>query len=374
MMDRPAGRLVSLDALRGLAVMGMILVNASAGMFYDNRAAVFATLLHEHWEGLHVADVVFPAFLMMVGVAVPMSLDRAKRGGGLDRATAGRIAGRVGRLFLIGLLLSNLHWLARFDTGAWRFWGVLQRIGLVYGACAVLFLATGRRTWLAVIAAVLVAYWPLLLVPQPDGQPTDLWVRGLNFAGWADRATLGAGRHIYVPGPQGYDPEGLLGTLPAIAHGLIGVVVGDRLRRRPGPATARALVLAGAVLAAAGLAWGLVFPIVKDLWSSSFVLVTCGLTAALLGVLHAAMDGAAPRRVRWPETVAHAFGGNAIAAYVLHELTPFLLTWDVLLLPYRRALGWMPPPLASLVPIALYLAGIGWAMLWLRRRGWVIKV
>lgn len=373
MDDRPIDRLVSLDVLRGLAVMGMILVNASAGMFYDNRATVYATLIHQRWDGLHLADVVFPAFLMMVGVAIPVSLDRAKRGGGLDRAIGMRIARRAGRLFLIGFILSNLHWFAHFDQVAWRFWGVLQRIGIVYGICALLFLKTGRSTWLAIVAVILLAYWPLALIPQPDGQATDLWVRGLNFVGWADRATLGAGGHIYVPGAQGYDPEGMLGTLPAIAHGLIGVAIGDFLRRRPGPASARMLMLVGVAMLAAGLAWSIVFPIVKDLWSSSFVLVTCGLTTIALGALHAAMDDR-PGPARWPVTIALGFGGNAIAAYVLHEVSGFLLGWDVLLLPYRWAMQWMSPPSAALVPIMLYLAAIGWAMAWLRRRGWTIKV
>lgn len=366
-------RLISLDVLRGLAVMGMILVNASAGMLYDNHAAVYPTLIHEHWNGLHLADTVFPAFLMMVGVAIPISLERTRRDGGLGPAAGLRVARRGARLFLIGFLLSNLHWLAHLSPDTWRLWGVLQRIGIVYAVCAAIFLATPRRFWFAAAATLLLGYWPLTLLPQPDGQATDLWARGLNFVGWADRATLGTGRHIYVFGAQGYDPEGMLGTLPAIAHGLIGVIVGDFLRRRPGVASARTLLLAGAAMLATGLIWGIVFPIVKDLWSSSFVLVTCGLTTITLGALHGTIDGR-PNRIRWPVTVALAFGGNAIAAYVLHELTGILLTWDTLLLPYRWALPWASASFAALLPPLLYLAMIGWAMMWLRRRGWVIKV
>ncbi|SEN05181.1 Amidohydrolase family protein [Sphingomonas gellani] len=205
--------------LRGLAVMGMILANASAAMSYDNKAQVYATLSHEHWNGLHLADTVFPAFLMMMGVAIPTSLDRDKRGVG-PGAVGLRITRRCVRLFVIGFLLSNLHWLAHMATADWRFWGVLQRIGIVYGICALIFLKSGIRAWVATATVLLVAYWPLILLPQPDGQSTDLRVRGLNLAGWADRATLGAGNHIYVAGPQGYDPEGLLGTLPAIAQGV----------------------------------------------------------------------------------------------------------------------------------------------------------
>ena len=370
---QPADRMRSLDVLRGLAVMGMILVNASAAMMYDNRAAVYPTLIHEHWAGLHLADTVFPAFLMMMGVAVPMSLGRIRGDAAARGSSIARIARRAGRLFLLGFVLSNLHWFAHFDAGAWRFWGVLQRIGIVYAACGMLFLVAGRRTWIAAIVVLLLGYWPLALIPQPDGQITDLWVRGLNFVGWADRATFGIGDHIYVTGPQGYDPEGLLGTLPAIAHGLIGVVIGDYLRHHPGPGKARVLMMAGALMLAAGCAWGMVFPVVKDLWSSTFVLVTCGLTTIVLGALHGLIDGRSSP-ARWPMTIALAFGGNAIAAYTLHEVTAFMMTWDLLVMPFRWAETWLPQALAALIPVALYMALIGWTMMWLRRRNWVIKV
>ncbi|SEM75154.1 Predicted acyltransferase [Sphingomonas gellani] len=374
--NRAPGRMQSLDILRGIAVMGMILANASAGMFYDNKAQVYATLLHVHWNGLHLADTVFPGFLMMVGVAIPMSLDRDKRGVGQGDVGI-RIARRCFRLFLIGFLLSNLHWLAHSATADWRFWGVLQRIGIVYGVCALLFLKSGPRTWITVATLLLAGYWPLLMVPQPDGQPTDLWVRGLNFAGWVDRAMLGAGKHIYVPGAQGYDPEGLLGMLPAIAQGLIGVVIGEYMRRQRGSDSvsggARTLMLAGAIMLVVGLVWSLVFPMVKDLWSSPFVLVTSGLTTLVLGVLHATIDRRS-KPVGWPATIALAFGSNAIAAYILHELTAITLTWDALLLPYRWAMTWMSPQAAALVPVLLYMALIGAAMTWLRRRNWIIKV
>ena len=133
-------RLVSLDVLRGLTVVGMILVNSMAGMFYGAKAEVFPPLLHAHWDGLMLADLVFPGFLMMVGVAIPLAMANARDGAGKQ---AGTILARTGRLVLLGFLLSNLYWFADFSSGAWRLFGVLQRIGLVYGACALLFLACG---------------------------------------------------------------------------------------------------------------------------------------------------------------------------------------------------------------------------------------
>lgn len=362
------GRLVSLDVLRGVAVMGMILVNAAAGV-NGPLTPVFGALLHSHWAGLTLADAVFPAFLMLVGVSIPM----AARVDRLDGDQARRIERRTLRLVVIGFLLSNLFWFARFDSGEWRLFGVLQRIGLVYGACAILFLSCGARTRWAIIAAALVLYWPLVLIPAPDGLPTDIAERGHNFAAWIDRAVLGG--HVYVPGPEGYDPEGLLGTLPAIAHGLIGVAVGEYLARRRDARATRGLALAGAAMLVVGLAWSLVFPIIKDIWSSSFVLVTCGATTIVLALLHALLDGRTDGRAgRWPWIVAIAFGANAIAAYVLHMLTGSMLGWDLLLVPRRWALALVPPEVAALVPILLYMAVIWAAMEWLRRRNWIIKV
>lgn len=366
-------RLVSLDVLRGLTVMGMILVNATAGMFYGAKAAVFPILLHARWDGLTLADAVFPAFLMMVGVAIPMA-SRTPGGTGIDGATARRIGLRTLRLFAIGFVLSNLYWFADFDSGAWRLWGVLQRIALVYGACALLFLTCGARSRLVIAAAILALYWPLSLLPALDGLPNDLLLRGHNFIGSVDRVLLGAGGHNYVPGPEGYDPEGLLGTLPAVAHGLIGVAIGDYLRRHRGRRVTGPLALAGAAMLLAGLAWSVGFPIVKDIWSSSFVLVTCGVTTLALAGLHALLDHRPAMAERGPWRIARDFGSNAIAAYVLHMVTGSLLGWDLLLAPWRHLAGRAPPMVASLVPVLLYMALLWAAMAWLRRRGWFVKV
>jgi predicted acyltransferase len=215
--DNPKSeRLVSLDLLRGVAVIGMILVNEMAGM----EPPVYPLLLHSRWAGLTIADVVFPSFLFMVGVSIPLSL---KRNADADYS---RIAWRTLRLVLLGFILSNIFWFSQFSSGSWRLFGVLQRIGLVYGVCALMFLKVSPRIRLIVAAAILVLYWPLTLIPALDGLPNDIWVRGHNFIGSVDRVLLGAGNHIYVPGREGYDPEGLLGTLPAIAQGLIGLAVG----------------------------------------------------------------------------------------------------------------------------------------------------
>lgn len=366
-IERP--RLVSLDVLRGLTVVGMILVNSMAGMKYGAQATVWPPLLHAHWDGLMLADLVFPGFLMMVGVAIPLAFAKVSDG---DQTRP--ILGRTVRLFVLGFILSNLHWFATFD-GAWRLFGVLQRIGLAYGACALFFLACGPRVRLAIIAAILILYWPLSLLPALDGLPTDIWQRGHNFVASIDRVLLGAGDHNYVKGPEGYDPEGLLGTLPAIAHGLIGVAIGEYLLKRP-PNAARTLALAGAAMLIVGVAWGFVFPVIKDIWSSSFVLVTCGITTLALAGLHAWLDrpGEAGPATRAFTLFGVAFGINAIAAYVIHQLTAPMPTWKLMLVPFEALRGSIGDAAASFVPVLLYIAFIWLCVDYLRRKRWVIKI
>lgn len=363
-------RLLSLDVLRGLTVMGMILVNATAAM----PPPVFPFLQHVSWVGLNFADLVFPAFLMMVGVSIPLSLGTAKARGGLDRAQGLKIVWRTLRLFVIGVLLSNLWFFMDMAQTEWRFWGVLQRIALVYGVCALIFFKTSPRAWLIIAAIILVLYWPLVLIPSPDGLPVDIGVRGHNFAAYVDRALLE--NHIYVKGPQGYDPEGWLGTLPAIAQGLIGMAAGQYLTRAPVAEGARRLAVAGLCLLVAGSLWSLVFPVIKDIWSGSFVLVTSGITLLCLAGLHAWLDGGAPPKGLSSAlvTVPASFGINAFAAYILHALASFMLGWQVMRLPYDLAEPVIGAQAAAMLPVLIFLAIIWAAMDYLRRQGWVVRV
>lgn len=366
-------RLLSLDVLRGLTVIGMILVNASAGLRYGDGFDVYPLLLHARWDGLTLADLVFPAFLVIVGVSIPMAKGQAG-GDGKIRSTFPPIAWRTLRLFLLGLFLSNLYWLQSPDEGHWRFWGVLQRIGLVYGACAVLFLTTGPRVRVGIAITILALYWPLSLMPSLDGGPTDLGQAGANFIASLDRVTLGD--HAYVKGPLGYDPEGLLGTLPAIAHGLIGVWVGELILGRRGAEASRRLAVAGGVMLTVGLVWGLVFPVIKDIWSSSFVLTTCGLTILALAGLHAMLDRPKPpgRGPGFFIALPLAFGVNAIAAYVLHALAAPMVGSRPMLLIFEWARPLVGERAAALIPVILFIASIGLCMEYLRQRRWIVRI
>lgn len=351
-------RLPSLDLLRGLTVLGMIVVNATAGVAHRD-GPVFAPLLHSDWAGFTIADSVFPAFIVMLGVSVTLS--SARGGGTLPILT------RALRLILLGLLLSNIFWLYDMSEYHPRLPGVLQRIGIVYAATALLYREAGWRTRAIVAALILLLYWPLCLLPSPDGVATDLWVPGHNFVSWADRAVLGDFR--FVRGPEGYDPEGLLGTLPTFAEALIGTLAGDWLRRGSPPReTWRTMALAALAMIAIGLGWGLVFPIAKNLWTSSFVLLSAGIALLALAGFHALVDGRPESGKRGG--LLGSFGRNAIAAYALHEFTAFILTSDALQLPFRALAPQTGTRVAALAPVLIFTALVWWPIAAMDRRGW----
>lgn len=361
--DRAGRRLVSLDLLRGLTVLGMIIVNSTAGV-QKHDGPVFPLLLHADWAGFTIADSIFPAFILMAGVSVAIS----------SRGTAPetkRVLLRAGRLILLGLFLSNMFWLYTSAKYHPRLPGVLQRIGIVYAVTALLYPITTPRVRAGIAAALLLLYWPLCLIPSPDGLPTDIWVQGHNFASWVDRAALGTLR--FVKGPDGYDPEGLLSTIPTIAEALIGTLVGDYLRRAlpPGEASKR-MALAALAMIAGGLVWGLVFPIAKNLWTSSFVLLTAGIALLLLAGFHRFRD-----RRDAPEGkggLLGSFGRNAIAAYALHEVASIILLSDALQWPFRQLAPVTGTQIAALAPVLLFTALVWWPIASMDRRGWYLKI
>lgn len=291
-----------MDVLRGATVAGMILVNGVAE-FERTPAA----LQHVAWDGLHLADLVFPFFVFVMGVSIALAVGRARELGATPRALAPRIARRAVILVALGFLV-NLY--PTFELGEMRVTGVLQRIALVYVAAAAIFLGTRGSGARLLAALALVAGYELLvsLVAAPGFAPGDRSPEG-NLAAFVDRVVLGWRRH-----PDGIDPEGLLSTAPAIATALLGVVAGGALREGREPARVVALLaLAGAALSAAGLVLDPWIPINKTLWSGSYVLVTAGLACLALGGLHGVVDAAGVTR---PFFLFELLGLNAIAVYV----------------------------------------------------------
>ena len=271
-------RILSVDVLRGLTVAGMVLVNNPGSW-----AHVYGPLRHAEWHGFTPTDMIFPFFLFIVGVAIPLALgprqERGARGLGL------RVLRRGVVIFALGLLLHALPW---FHLATLRIPGVLQRIALCYAAAALLFLWTGgARGWriqAGVAGALPIGYWILMThVAPPGGVAGDLSPAG-NLAGYVDRLVLGP--HIWQVAKV-YDPEGILSTLPAIGTTLLGVLAGHWIRSwGRTPRVAGGLALGGLVATVVGFGWGLAFPINKSLWTSSYALFMAGLAGLALAACY----------------------------------------------------------------------------------------
>jgi predicted acyltransferase len=297
---RAPGRLDSVDALRGAAVAGMILVN-NPGTW----SAVYPPLLHAEWNGWTYTDTIFPFFLFVSGVAMALSFARRAAEGQSKPSLLRHLFVRAAILVALGLALNAIGALA-FHREHLRFPGVLQRIGVCALAAGAIYILGGTRASAWAAAALLGGYWALLGATSMPLDPES------NLAARVDRAVFGA--HTWKPA---FDPEGLLSTLPAIATVLLGVLAGEVLRRSGASRAVRPLAIGGAAAAAAGLLWGRVFPVNKTLWTSSYALLMSGLGAVVLAALVWLMDVRGLRA--WASPLLW-LGRNAIAAFTLSTL------------------------------------------------------
>ena len=300
-MTGESARLDSLDVFRGLAIAAMILVSTPG-----TWTAVYTPLDHAIWNGWTMTDLVFPFLLFAMGAAVPFALARRR---GTPRLVGRHIVRRALVLFALGLVLNAVEAAPPLQWATFRIPGVLQRIAIVFLAVAWLTEGGSLRVQIAAVVAALAAYWAALtLIPVPGVGAGVLTPEG-NLASFIDRALLG--RHLLN---RWSDPEGLLSTVPAIATAMCGVFAGDWLRERRQPHHSAGLFVAGVLAMAAGLAWGRVFPINKNLWTSSFALFSAGLAAQALALCHWIVDVRGWRG--WSHPLA-AFGRNPLAAYFL---------------------------------------------------------
>ncbi|HSS44568.1 MAG TPA: heparan-alpha-glucosaminide N-acetyltransferase domain-containing protein [Thermoanaerobaculia bacterium] len=312
--ERRSERLSALDVFRGMTIAGMLVVNTPGS--WDR---VYAPLLHAPWNGWTYTDTIFPFFLFIVGVSMAFSFSRRLAEDGSRRNLFLHTLWRASVIFLLGLGLNFLSSLL-FHRGHVRIPGVLQRIGLCFLLSALVYLLFGGRGVLPAAAVLLAGYWALMtLVPVP-GYGKDRLDVGGNLAAYVDRTILSP--HTWKHDP-GWDPEGLLSTLPAVATTLLGVFAGELLRSARALETKiRELIGAGWLAAGAGLAWGAVFPINKNLWTSSYALFMSGLAAASLAVCIYLVD------VKGWKSWAVPFlwlGRNAIALFVGSVLATLLL-------------------------------------------------
>lgn len=321
------GRLEALDAFRGFTVAGMLLVN-NPGTW----SAIYWPLRHAEWHGWTPTDLIFPFFLFIVGITTELS-----------RKDVPGILKRGGLIILCGLLLNAFPYF-QLDTLRWT--GVLQRIGIVYIVSALLAMKLSRRSLFVLAIILLLGYWAVL-TRGPLAPPEA------TIAAQVDRAVIPMA-HMWKQSKT-WDPEGVLSTIPAIGTALLGILIAPWVKARD----VRRLACVGVAGVAAGLLWGLVFPINKSLWTSSYVVFTAGAASLLLAL--------------WiwklPSQPFRVFGVNPLLAFVGSGVMARLLgisKWGPR--SYREFFKpYFEPHLASFL-WALTFVAIWYAILWVLDR------
>ena len=307
-----SNRLLSLDILRGITIAGMILVNNPGSWSH-----IYTPLGHASWHGLTPTDLVFPFFMFIMGVSTFMSL--RKYNFQATKTSIWKIVKRTIIIFLIGL---GLNWFGQLSWGlgagqsfttaathfdSLRILGVLQRLALAYGFAALIALFFKPKQLLWVIGTLLIGYFTILLFGNGFEKTEQ------NIISVFDKALWGAA-HMYKDGGIALDPEGLLSTLPSIAHVLIGFLFGKMIMdTKDNHKRVEKLLIWGTILAFAGLLLQYGCPINKKIWSPTFVLISTGFAAQLLALLIWIID--INKKIKWSRFF-HSFGINPLFIYV----------------------------------------------------------
>ncbi len=376
-------RLASLDAFRGFAIASMVLVNNPGSWKY-----VYGPLAHSEWNGCTFTDLVFPFFLFAAGLSMTISLGRKAHERSDRLAILLSIARRALIIFFIGVAL---NFIPSFQLASLRIPGVLQRIALTIILAAPIVLWGKWRAALAAIVGLFGLYLLLMfLMPVPGADGIVAAGRlepGNDFGAWLDRLVLGG--HLWASS-RTWDPEGIVGTLPATASLLFGVLGGQylaspirRVRKSLG------LLIAGGLFLGLGAGMGTVLiPINKSLWTPSYALFTAGWSLIFLAAFHAALDEAQPAFLNWARRIClplTIYGMNALFLFVFSGVVARMLqtvhvgsgaTSTTLKGKLFDAIATLPlsPENASLVfAVAFNLAmfAVAWVM-W--RKKWFVKV
>ena len=294
-----SGRVVAIDALRGFDMIWILgaegLARAVGNAFAGHRWAdvLSVQMTHEDWEGIHFYDLIFPTFLFIIGTSLVYSLSKLISRGGRSAAVK-RIVIRSIAMWAIGVFMYggfSYYW-------PWlRLVGVLQRLAFCYLVAGLLFTFCSPRVMAIVTVVLLLGYWGLLTFVRMPNEAKVSFAEGHNIVNWFDARFLPGRKWDLKPIP--HDPEGLLSTFPSICTCLLGVFAGLLLRgERPRPwQKAMLLIFGGAALTAIGYLWGdphfdwrFRFPLIKKLWTSSYVLAAGGYSAMALGLFYLLMD------------------------------------------------------------------------------------
>ena len=288
-------------------IVGMEEVFEALSKMFPMTPSLNDRVQHAPWAGFHFYDLIFPLFAFIVGISLVFSLSKSVAVEGKAK-TSGKILKRGAILYFLGIL--TYHGIAEGIEHV-RLLGVLQRLAICSSMAGLAFVWMNTRALVGLTASLLVGYWAMLtFVPVPGFGAGD-FAEGHNLANWIDKMCL-----PFRKWDGDHDPEGLLSTLPAIASSLLGVFAGLLVKDsavEPGRKV-RLLILWGCAGIGAGLLWHLQFPIIKKIWSSSFVLLTAGISCLLLAGFYRVID------IRQHRTWSRPFvwiGMNAITIYLI---------------------------------------------------------
>jgi len=409
-------RLISLDVFRGLTILLMTIVNNPG-----DWGNVYPPLLHAEWHGCTPTDLVFPFFIFIMGVAVPLAMpDKFYDGTTFNKilvrslrmlclgiffnffgkiqlfgiegiplligrlaitiavgyALMGSFSSKIKNILAFSILFIYLF-LAYSGIEAYhdvRLPGVLQRIAIVYFVVSLLYLKTSQKTQIITGIVLLLGYWAMMtLIPVPGIGEANL-DKGTNLASWLDSVLLKG--HMYR-GTVTWDPEGVLSTVPSIVNGIIGLLIGQLLQTDTIKIQkAQKMGIIGTILIFFGLIWDIIFPINKSLWTSSYVLYTTGLATIVLTILYYTIDIANYKKGFKPFLI---WGVNPMIVFFSSQIIPQALVMiefqnphnpseKINLLNYLYTFGIAPffsnPMTASLAGALVYV-GIWTFILWI---------
>ena len=317
-------RVLSVDALRGFSIFWIIGADGAVialerilrdkGPVLGSIGSFLGTqMTHADWEGFRFYDFIFPLFIFITGVSIVLALPRLVEREGQAKAHL-HVLRRSLFLYVLGVIYYGG---VGHQLSDMRFVGILQRIAVCYLFASILFLHLNRRGLVAALVVLLVGYWALLTFVPVPGVGVASYQPETNLANWIDLH--------FLPGrlwDETRDPEGLLSTIPAIGTCLLGVLAGLLLKdeRLPPEQKSLWLIAAGVAMIAAGYLWGLQFPIIKAIWTSSFVLIVGGYSMILLAVSHQVINVWECKAWATPFVW---IGANAIALYFINGVVGF---------------------------------------------------
>lgn len=357
-------RMLSLDALRGFDmfwIIGVDQVIYSIRKAFPSRftEALATQFEHATWEGFRFYDLIFPLFIFLVGITTVFSLSKVPETG-----SKAAVYKRIARRFLLLYLLAFVH-----DGVLWgenvRMLGVLQRIAWCYLFTSLLYLHLRLRGLVVVFVAILIGYWALMTFVPPPGEAVPTFAMHKNWSNRIDSKFL-------LPGdwePRGWRNEGYLSTLPAIATCILGTFTGVMLRAKhlSDMWKLRYMAMGGAVLLVIGYVWGFQFPIIKRIWTSTYVLVAGGYSLLLLATFFYVIDIRGWRR--WA-TPFFWIGANAIVAYVLASIAP----WEWFLGPFANWLAVYCGGVAGVLAASVIPGLVILLMYVMYRKRWYLRV